>query len=79
MNTAEQTAKAFLTLYDALPAEVKQCIQARIIAPGTDRQQTSAAAKERKDRRKVLAERLKQDTTQLPADFKFNRDEANER
>ncbi len=75
MNTVQQTAQAFVTVYQALPQEVREQVKQMIFtmdkAPGPEGGNAV--------QRKYLADRLRANPVSIPADFKFNRDEANER
>lgn len=73
MSTVQQTAQAFVTVYKALPEEVRQEVKRMIIDKAPDPEGDNAA------QRKYLADRLRANPVRIPADFKFNRDEANER
>ena len=75
MNTVQQTAQAFVTVYKALPEEVRQEVKRMIFTEdkAPDPEGDNAA------QRKHLADRLRANPVRIPADFKFNRDEANER
>ena len=75
MNTVQQTAQAFITVYRALPEEVREEVKRVILM--TDENPDSQGGNA--GQRKKLTDRLRANPVSLPADFKFNREEANER
>ncbi len=75
MNTVQQTAQAFVTVYRALPEEVREEVKRVILMTDKDPDSQGGNAGQRKN----LTDRLRANPVILPADFKFNREEANER
>ncbi len=75
MNTVQQTAQAFVTVYRALPEEVREEVKRAIIT--TDKAPDAEGGNA--GQRKELTDRLRANPVGLPADFKFDREEANER
>ncbi len=72
-NTNQQTAHAFLTVYKALPEEVQAEVRQLIMQDAGGEPALVLSD------RKRLTDFLRANPVQIPADFKFNREEANER
>ncbi len=77
MNTVQQTAQAFLTVYKALPEEVREEVKREILLQ--EKGEPTNVVNDRIARYRKLEETMAGLRKALPADFKFNRDEANER
>ncbi len=77
MNTVQQTAQAFVTVYKALPEEVRQEVKREILLQ--EKGEATDVVNDRIARYRKLEETMASLRKALPADFKFNRDEANER
>jgi hypothetical protein len=77
MNTVQQTAQAFVTVYQALPEEVREQVKREILRQ--EKGEATNAVDDRIARYRTLEETMAPLRKALPADFKFNRDEANER
>ena len=75
MNTAHQTAHAFITVYKALPDEVREEVKHLIL----EMDQTGQPGHNTASLRKHLTDRLRANPVSIPATFQFNREEANER
>jgi hypothetical protein len=76
-NSVQQTAHAFFTVYRALPEDVQQEVRHLIIAQETERAapDENAQAKRVQQMERIIAPLR----VPLPIDYKFDRDEANER
>ncbi|MES2731974.1 MAG: hypothetical protein V4714_09505 [Bacteroidota bacterium] len=72
MNAVQQTAYAFLTVYKALPEEVRQ--EVKHLIEEMDKQPAERVSLF--NQAEVLIAPLRKG---LPSDYRFNRDEANER
>jgi hypothetical protein len=77
-NTTQQTAHAFLTVYKALPEEVRQEVK-QLILREQENESVTGADKDRLARYRQLEETIAPLRKDLPAGYKFNREEANER
>jgi hypothetical protein len=77
MNTVQQTAQAFVTVYRALPEEVREEVK-QVILREEEREATDIA-KDRIARYGKMEEAMAPLRKPLPDNFKFDRDEANER
>lgn len=76
-NSVQQTAHAFFTVYRALPEDVQQEVKHLITSQETEREapdETEQANRVLQMERIIAPLRVP-----LPKDYKFDRDEANER
>ena len=72
-DTTRQTAHAFLTVYKALPEQVQAEVRQLIMQDAG--QEPAPVLPDRKR----LTDFLRANPVSIPADFKFDREEANER
>ncbi len=77
MNSAQQTAQAFVTVYLALPEEVREEVKQVILRE--EERATTNVVKDRIAKYGKLEEAMVPLRKPLPDGFKFDRDEANER
>lgn len=77
MNTVQQTAQAFVTVYKALPKEVREEVKREILLE--EKGEATHVVNERIARYRKLEEAMAPLRKALPDDYKFDRDEANER
>ena len=77
-NTTQQTAHAFLTVYKALPEEVRQEVK-QLILGDQENGSFTGADQDRLARYRQLEETTAPLRKDLPASYTFNREEANER
>ncbi|MBD0256309.1 MAG: hypothetical protein ICV83_11370 [Cytophagales bacterium] len=76
MNAVQQTAQAFVTVCWALPEEVREEVKQVILR---EEREATDVVKDRIVRYGKLEETMAPLRKPLPSDFKFDRDEANER
>ena len=77
-NTNQQTAHAFLTVYKALPEEVQQEVR-QLILKEQQSESVTGTDKDQLARYRELEATIALLRKDLPAGYKFNREEANER
>lgn len=77
-STNQQTAHAFLTVYKALPEEVQQEVR-QLILREQESESGTGTGKDQLARYRELEETIAPLRKDLPAGYKFNREEANER
>jgi hypothetical protein len=77
MNTVQQTAQAFVTVYWALPEEVR--VEVKQVILREEEKESTDTVKDRIARYGKLEEAMAPLRKPLPDDFKFDREEANER